>query len=131
MTLEFSTLTSRKKGASELTPLMQQYHALKARHPQELLFFHLGDFYELFAEDAKRAAPILGVTLTHRQDIPMCGVPVRAVDAYIAKLLKAGWRVAIADQLEDPATAKGLVKRDIVRVVTAGTLQEDALLTAK
>jgi DNA mismatch repair protein MutS len=114
-----------------LTPLMQQYHSLKARHPTELLFFHLGDFYELFDADAIKAAPILEVALTHRQEVAMCGVPVHAVDGYIAKLLKAGLRVAIADQMEDPAAAKGLVKRDVVRVITAGTIQEDALLQAK
>jgi DNA mismatch repair protein MutS len=114
-----------------LTPLMQQYHALKAQHPQELLFFHLGDFYELFDEDARQAAPVLEVTLTHRQDVAMCGVPVHAVNTYIAKLLKAGLRVAIADQLEEPSQGKGLVKRGVVRVMTAGTLQEDALLNAK
>ena len=114
-----------------LTPLMRQYHALKARHPGELLFFHLGDFYELFGDDAKRAAPLLGVALTHRQDVPMCGVPVHAADAYVAKLLKAGLRVAMADQVENPALAKGLVKRQIVRVITPGTLQEDTLLHAK
>src|SRR5204863_4585524 len=95
-------LSHKGRGGSESTPLMQQYHALKAQHPHELLFFHLGDFYELFDEDAKRAAPVLEVALTHRQDVPMCGVPVHAVNPYIAKLLKAGLRVAIADQLEDP-----------------------------
>jgi len=120
-----------KPGTAAMTPLMQQYHALKSQHPDELLFFHLGDFYELFDEDARRAAPLLEVVLTHRQDVPMCGVPVHAVDAYIAKLLKAGLRVAIADQVEDPALAKGLVKRSVVRVVTPGTLQEDTLLNAK
>ncbi len=114
-----------------LTPLMQQYHTLKARHPNDLLFFHLGDFYELFAEDAQRAAPVLEVALTHRQDVPMCGVPVHAANTYIAKLLKAGLRVAIADQMEEAAPGKGLVKRDVVRVITPGTLQEDALLNAK
>src|SRR6185295_7388667 len=86
-----------------LTPLMQQYHALKARHTNELLFFHLGDFYELFGDDAVRAAPILEVALTHRQDVPMCGVPMHAAEGYIAKLLKAGLRVAIAGQMEDPS----------------------------
>jgi DNA mismatch repair protein MutS len=117
--------------ATANTPLMQQYQALKSQHPNELLFFHLGDFYELFDEDAKRAAPVLEVALTHRHDIPMCGVPVHAVDNYIAKLLKAGLRVAIADQMEDPTQAKGLVKREVVRVITPGTLQEDSLLQAK
>nr|AEQ20596.1 DNA mismatch repair protein MutS [uncultured bacterium CSLF42] len=113
------------------TPLMLQYQELKARYPKDLLFFRLGDFYELFDGDAKIAAPILEVALTHRQQIPMCGVPAHAVDPYAAKLLKAGFRVAIADQMEDPALAKGLVKRQIVRVLTPGTLQEDTLLPAK
>jgi len=114
-----------------LTPLMAQYHQLKNRHPQELLFFRLGDFYELFAEDAQRAAPILEVALTHRQTVPMCGVPAHAVDPYIAKLLRAGLRVAVADQLEEPTGGKGIVRRDVVRVITPGTLQEDSLLSAK
>jgi DNA mismatch repair protein MutS len=114
-----------------MTPLMQQYHELKARHPNELLFFRLGDFFELFDEDARRAAPILEVALTHRQKVPMCGVPAHALDPYIAKLLRAGLRAVIADQLEDPSAAKGLVKRGIVRVVTPGTLQEDALLESR
>src|SRR5581483_8524282 len=94
-----------------LTPLMQQYHDLKKRHPTEVLFFRLGDFYELFDEDAKMASPILEVALTHRQQVPMCGVPAHSIDPYIAKLLKAGLRVAIADQLENPDLVKGLVKR--------------------
>src|SRR3990167_9326623 len=92
-----ASLWNRLMPVETLTPLMRQYHALKARHPGELLFFHLGDFYELFGDDAKRAAPLLGVALTHRQDVPMCGVPVHAADAYVAKLLKAGLRVAMAD----------------------------------
>ncbi|MBI3292625.1 MAG: DNA mismatch repair protein MutS, partial [Elusimicrobia bacterium] len=120
------------------TPLMQQYQALKARVPEAILFFHLGDFYEMFGADAHTAAPILEVVLTQRQGIPMCGVPTHAVEGYLAKLIRAGFRVAIADQQEDPALAtgvggglKGLVKRDIVRVVTAGTLIEEHLLDSK
>jgi len=114
-----------------LTPLMQQYHALKSRHPQDLLLFRLGDFFELFGDDAQRAAPILEVALTHRQAVPMCGVPAHAADPYIAKLLRAGLRVAVADQMEEASAGKGIVRRDIVRVITPGTLQEDALLAAK
>src|SRR5579862_3768383 len=120
----------RRPDASK-TPLMQQYHDLKSRYPNEILLFRLGDFYEMFDEDARNAAPILEVALTHRQDVPMCGVPAHSVEPYVAKLLKAGLRVAIADQMEDPAQAKGLVKRSVVRVMTAGTLQEETLLTSK
>lgn len=114
-----------------LTPLMQQYHALKSRHPNELLLFRLGDFFELFGEDAQRAAPVLEVALTHRQQTPMCGVPAHSADPYIAKLLRAGLRVAVADQMEEPGTGKGIVRREVVRVITPGTLQEDTLLAAK
>lgn len=115
----------------EQTPLMQQYHTLKARHPGEILMFRLGDFFELFDEDARKASPILEVALTHRQQVPMCGVPAHALDPYVAKLLKAGLRVAIAEQMSDPSTTKGLVKRDVVRVITPGTLQEDTLLPSR
>src|SRR6185437_10612203 len=124
-------LSREGRGGTALTPLMRQYHEMKSRYPEELLFFRLGDFYELFDEDARRAAPILEVALTHRQQVPMCGVPAHAIDPYIAKLLKAGLRVAVADQMEDASAAKGLVKRAVVRVITAGTLQEDALLPSK
>jgi DNA mismatch repair protein MutS len=119
------------KGTPPLTPLMQQYHSLKSRHMTELLFFRLGDFFELFGEDAQRAAPILEVALTHRQQVPMCGVPAHALEPYVAKLLKAGLRVAIAEQMEDPSTTKTLVKREVVRVITPGTLQEETLLPSK
>jgi DNA mismatch repair protein MutS len=122
---------SPTRGEGAQTPLMQQYQDLKSRYPEEILLFRLGDFYEMFHEDAKRSAPILEVALTHRQDVPMCGVPAHSVEPYIAKLLKAGLRVAIADQLEDPTLAKGLVKRNVVRVMTAGTLQEETLLPSK
>src|SRR5437016_1542921 len=125
------TLSREGRGGPGLTPLMQQYHDLKSRYPTEVLLFRLGDFFELFGEDARQAAPILEVALTHRQQVPMCGVPAHSVEPYIAKLLKAGLRVAIADQLEEPSAAKGLVKRNVVRVMTAGTLQEDVLLPSK
>ncbi len=114
------------------TPMMQQYWSAKKRHPGELLFFRMGDFYEMFHDDAKEAAGVLGIALTSRSKgpdaIPMAGVPVRSVKHYLNRLLAAGKRVAICEQLEDPATAKGLVDRDVVRVVTAGTLiDEDCL----
>jgi len=125
------TPTRPHADTKALTPLMQQYHDLKSRYPDEVLLFRLGDFYELFGEDAQKSAPVLEVALTHRQQTPMCGVPAHSIEPYIAKLLKAGLRVAIADQLEDPAVAKGLVKRNVVRVMTAGTLQEETLLPSK
>lgn len=123
--------TDKPASAAPLTPLMQQYQNLKERYPEEILLFRLGDFYEMFNEDAKRASPILELALTHRQQVPMCGMPFHSADSYIARLLKAGLRVAVAEQMEDPSAAKGIVRRDVVRVYTAGTLQEDSLLAAK
>ncbi|HRY30078.1 MAG TPA: DNA mismatch repair protein MutS, partial [Elusimicrobiota bacterium] len=116
---------------SKQTPLMRQYQALKTKNPEALLFFRLGDFYELFYDDARKAAPLLEVVLTQRQGIPMCGVPHHALAGYLAKLLRLGLRVAIAEQMEDPATTKGMVQRDVVRVVSPGTVLEDELLQAK
>src|SRR5438552_18401246 len=123
------------------SPVMLQYHEIKRAHPGCLLFFRMGDFYELFFEDAQAAAPALDIALTKRgrhdgADIPMCGVPVHTVDAYLARLIRAGFKVAICDQIEDPAEArrrgaKGPVRRAVVRVVTAGTLTEDGLLDAR
>src|SRR5262245_13356317 len=110
---------------------MAQYAAAKRRFPQALLFFRMGDFFELFYEDAKVASKVLGLTLTARdreRKIPMAGVPARAVDGYLRRLVREGHKVAICDQVEDPKDAKGLVDREIVRVVTAGTLTEDAAL---
>ena len=113
------------------TPAMQQYHRMKAEHPGALLFFRMGDFYELFFEDAKIAAPLLDIALTSRakdtegEPIPMCGVPVRALDAYVKALVEKGHRIAIGEQLEDPKNVKGVVKRGVVRVVTPGTFIED------
>jgi DNA mismatch repair protein MutS len=115
--------------SDQLTPMMQQYRRVKAEMPPGvILFFRLGDFYEMFFEDAKDAAPILDIALTRRNGVPMCGVPYHAVDSYLAKLIRAGRKVAICDQLEDPATAKGIVKREVTRVVTPGTVTEDVIL---
>jgi DNA mismatch repair protein MutS len=132
---------ARAATGAAMTPVMAQYHDIKAAHPGCLLFFRMGDFYELFFDDAAAAAPALGIALTRRgrhdgADIPMCGVPVHAADGYLAKLIKAGFKVAICDQVEDPAEARrrgnrGPVKRAVVRVVTAGTLTEDGLLDAR
>ena len=113
----------------ELTPRQRQYLALKREVPPgAILMFRIGDFYEMFGEDAIVAAPILGATLTHRGNQPMCGVPHHALNAYLAKLIRAGKTAALVDQVEDPKTAKGLVRRDITRIVTPGTVTEDGLL---
>ena len=110
------------------TPVMRQYHELKARHPEAILFFRLGDFYEMFGPDAQAAAPLLGLVLTARQGVPMCGVPFHSTKAYLAKLLKAGHKVAIAEQMEDPSKTKKLVRRAVIRLITPGTVIEDELL---
>jgi DNA mismatch repair protein MutS len=114
------------------TPMMQQYLRIKAEHPDELLFYRMGDFYELFFNDAERAAELLDITLTSRGQsaglpIPMCGVPFHAVDGYLARLVRLGITVAICEQIGDPATSKGPVERQVVRILTPGTLTDEAL----
>ncbi|HMA24754.1 MAG TPA: hypothetical protein VKP00_12185, partial [Gemmatimonadaceae bacterium] len=118
------------------TPMMRQYLAAKAEHPDKLLFYRMGDFYELFYEDAQRAAPLLDITLTARGQsagapIPMAGVPYHAVEQYLARLMKLGESVAICEQIGDPATSKGPVERKVLRVVTPGTVTDANLLEAK
>ena len=123
------------------SPMMAQYKTLKAAHPEALLFFRMGDFYELFFEDAQTAAPLLDIALTKRGksdgvDVPMCGVPVHSAEGYLERLIRAGQKVAICEQMEDPAAArrrggKPLVRRDVVRVVTPGTITEDGLLAGR
>ncbi|MEP5765361.1 MAG: DNA mismatch repair protein MutS [Halieaceae bacterium] len=115
--------------------MMQQYLGIKAQHPQELVFYRMGDFYELFFDDARRAAELLDITLTARgksggEPIPMAGVPYHAAEGYLARLVRAGVSVAICEQIGDPATSKGPVERQVVRVVTPGTLSDEALLEA-
>ena len=115
------------------TPLMQQYLRIKADFPETLLLFRMGDFYELFYDDAKRAARLLDITLTQRgksggAPIPMAGVPYHALDNYLARLLKQNESAAICEQIGDPSTSKGPVERKVVRVVTPGTVTEDNLL---
>ncbi|HEX5271759.1 MAG TPA: DNA mismatch repair protein MutS, partial [Gemmataceae bacterium] len=111
------------------TPMMQQYREAKSRHPGMLLFFRNGDFYELFEDDAELGSRLLGITLTKRdKEIPMAGVPHHALDRYLARLLQAGHRVAICEQVEEASQAKGLIRREVTRVVTPGTLTEDNLL---
>ncbi len=123
------------------TPMIAQYQALKAEHPECLLFFRMGDFYELFFEDARQAAPALDIALTRRgrhgdDDVPMCGVPVHSAEGYLERLIKKGFKVAICEQTEDPAAAKkrgpkSVVRREVIRLVTPGTLTEDSLLQAR
>ena len=111
------------------TPAMKQFHRFKQQHPGAVLFFRMGDFYEMFYEDAELAHKVLGVTLTQRtKGIPMAGVPFHAVDGYLSRMIQAGYRVAVCDQVEDPAQAKGVVKREVTRVVTPGTVTDESLL---
>ena len=113
--------------------MMQQFLAIKREHPGQLLFYRMGDFYELFYEDARIAADALDITLTARgksagEPIPMAGVPYHAAESYLAKLVRSGHAVAIAEQVGDPATSKGPVERKVVRIVTPGTLSDESLL---
>ena len=126
---------------SGVTPMMAQYLEIKEAHPGVLLFYRMGDFYELFFEDAEKASAALDIALTKRgqhqgADIPMCGVPVHSADGYLSRLIRGGFKVAVCEQMEDPAAAKkrgskSVVRRDVVRVVTPGTITEDALLDAR
>ncbi|WP_296178817.1 DNA mismatch repair protein MutS [Pseudomonas sp. UBA1879] len=118
---------------SSHTPMMQQYWKLKNQHPDQLMFYRMGDFYEIFYEDAKKAAKLLDITLTARgqsagQSIPMCGIPYHAAEGYLAKLVKLGESVVICEQIGDPATSKGPVERQVVRIITPGTVSDEALL---
>ncbi|MFX0116266.1 MAG: hypothetical protein ACFFB3_17080, partial [Candidatus Hodarchaeota archaeon] len=114
------------------TPMMKQWKAIKRQYPDCIVFFRLGDFYETFGRDAKVASKTLGITLTSRgtgqNRVPLAGVPYHSVDGYLAKMVKAGHRVAICEQIQDPKDAKGLVDRDVVRIVTPGTLLESSIL---
>src|SRR5271170_1086814 len=118
------------------TPLMQQYHAIKKQHPAALLLFRLGDFYELFYNDAVVASRILQITLTARnkekgEPVPMCGVPYHAAENYIARLIRAGHKVAICEQMEEPGPGKKLVRREVIRVLTPGTATGASLIEPK
>ena len=133
-----SRSTKKAADANAVTPMMTQYLTIKAAHPDCVLFYRMGDFYELFFDDAVAASAALDITLTHRgkhdgQDIPMCGVPVHAAQTYLLRLIRKGFRVAVCEQTEDPAEAKkrgakSVVAREVVRIVTPGTITEDALL---
>ena len=126
----------KKKSDPDETPMMQQYQSIKRDHPDAILFFRMGDFYEMFNEDAQVASKILDIALTSRNKnqsnpVPMCGIPHHSANGYIAKLVKQGKKIAICEQVEDPKLAKGLVKRQVVRVITPGTVLEDHLLDPK
>src|SRR3954467_7006238 len=126
-------------ASSSLSPAMRQYQQFKSQYPGYVLFFRMGDFYEMFWDDAKVAARTLGVALTSRSKgglngedaIPMAGVPFHAVESYLRKMIAAGHKVAICEQMEDAALAKGVVKRDVVRLMTPGTLTDEALLDGR
>ena len=121
---------------AEFSPMMQHYLDIKEQYNDAIVFYRLGDFYEMFFEDAKIASRELEITLTGKEcgqeeRAPMCGVPFHAADAYISKLIEKGYKVAICEQLEDPKQAKGIVKRDVIRVVTPGTVIESNMLDEK
>ena len=116
-----------------VSPMMQQYFDIKKQHPDEILFYRVGDFYEMFYDDALTASRELELTLTGKacggeERAPMCGVPFHSYETYVARLIAKCYKVAICEQMEDPALAKGLVKRDIIRVVTPGTVIESSML---
>src|ERR1017187_6910091 len=124
------TIGASPEGSALHTPMMQQYLRIKAQHPDTLVFYRMGDFYELFYEDARTAAGLLDIALTSRGQsagaaIPMAGVPVQSLDAYLGRLVRRGQSVAICEQLGDPAKARGPMERQVVRVVTPGTVTDD------
>ena len=118
---------------AELSPMMRQYMEIKAQHEDSIVFFRLGDFYEMFFEDAKIASEELELVLTGRdcgldERAPMCGVPYHSCEGYIARLVERGYKIAICEQVEDPASAKGIVKREVIKIITPGTVLEDTML---
>ena len=118
------------------TPLMAQYYKIKEQNPDTILLFRVGDFFETFDEDAKTASKVLGITLTKRsngaaEDVPLAGFPFHAIDNYLPKLVRAGYRVAVCEQVENPKFARGIVKREVIEVVTPGVTLSDKLLDHK
>ena len=116
--------------------MLRQYLEIKEQHPDTILFYRMGDFYEMFFEDAEISSRILGITLTSRSKddankVPMCGIPYHAISSYLGKMIKAGYRVAICEQTEDPKQAKGIVRREVVRIVTPGVTTDEQILDAK
>ena len=127
---------SKNKNIVNLTPMVKQYLSIKENHKDAILFFRMGDFYEMFFEDAVLASKLLEITLTSRNknkadEIPLCGIPYHAAASYISKLISKGYKVAICEQTEDPKQAKGIVKRDVIKVVTPGLVIDDANLDSK
>ncbi|HEY7496650.1 MAG TPA: DNA mismatch repair protein MutS, partial [Candidatus Tectomicrobia bacterium] len=121
------------KPQPNLTPMMRQYAQAKAEHPDAIVLFRLGDFYEMFQDDAHLGSQLLELVLTSREvgkgnRVPMCGVPVHAVESYIARLLDTGHKVAVCEQMEDARLARGLVRREVIRVLTPGTVVEEGML---
>src|SRR6056297_887758 len=132
---KFTRLIQRGARMSKLTPAMKQYYEAKKQHSDALIFFRMGDFYESFGEDAKTIAQELEITLTTRgknkegEKMPLAGIPYHAIDNYLPRLIKKGYKVAICEQLEDPKKAKGVVKRGVVRVVTPGTAMDSSMFS--
>ena len=129
-------IKSPAKSEGTETPLMKQYNTFKAKYPDAILLFRVGDFYETFGEDAKRASAVLGIVLTKRSngkasEIELAGFPHHSLDTYLPKLVRAGHRVAVCDQLEDPKMAKGIVKRGVTEMVTPGVALGDNILSTK
>jgi len=127
---------SKKAKSANATPMMKQYRQIRAQYPDCIMLFRMGDFYEMFGEDAVLGSQLLDIALTSRNrgkpdEVPLCGIPYHALDVYLRKLIKKGYKVAVCEQVEDPKTAKGVVKRDVVRVVTPGTVVEPGLLSDK
>lgn len=122
--------------APKITPMLQQYLEMKAQYPDTVLFYRIGDFYEMFLDDAELGSRVMGIALTTRSrdneaKVPMCGVPYHALSGYLAKMIRAGYRVALCEQVEDPKAAKGIVRREVVRVISPGVTTEDQLLDEK
>jgi DNA mismatch repair protein MutS len=129
-------MSESKQKQPKMTPMLRQYLEIKERHPDTILFYRMGDFYEMFFEDAEIASRVLGITLTSRSKddtnkVPMCGVPYHAVSGYLGKMVKAGFRVAVCEQTEDPKQARGIVKREVVRIVTPGVTTDAQILDEK
>ena len=122
---------SEKEENQKLTPMMRQYKEIKDKYNDSILLFRMGDFYEVFFDDAKVVSDILGLTLTKRANVPMAGVPYHAIDNYLSRLVKSGMKIAICDQMEDPKLAKGIVKREVTQVITPGTISENKYLESK